>query len=175
MTAGSLSLSVRADEIPAGGRRFRVEASEAERRALAEELGIVEVAELAAELDVRPLGGGAFSVRGDLTASVVQTDVVTLEPVSQRVTEAIDLTFVAAEAVPAKPAGAGSQEPGEEEDPELFHHGRIALGAMTAEHLAIGLDPYPRGEGVEFSSHIEDDSTEASPFAALAKLKKDQE
>jgi uncharacterized metal-binding protein YceD (DUF177 family) len=169
---GSLSLTVRADEIPAGGRSFRVEASKAERRSLAEALGIADMEALSAEIDVRPMGASAFSVTGRLTASVVQTDVVTLEPVPQAVEEEIDLTMVAAEDRPA--GSAEPDETGEGEGPELFHHGKIDLGALTAEHLALGLDPYPRAAGVEFSGHIEDDSPEASPFAALAKLKKDQ-
>jgi hypothetical protein len=176
MKAGSLSLSVRADDIPAAGRRFRVEANEAERRSLAEDLGIADVTELAADFDVRPLGGGAFSVHGSLTASVVQTDVVTLEPVRQAVEEAIDLTLVAAESAAVQPAAPGPVEPRESEGPELFQKGRIELGALTAEYLALGLDPYPRAPGVEFAAHIEDDSAaEASPFAALAGLRKDEE
>jgi hypothetical protein len=172
MKSGSLSLTVRTDEIPAGGRRFRVEASAAERFALARELGIPEVTELTADLEIRPLGGEAYSVRGKLAAAVVQTDVVTLEPIPQAVSEAIDLTLVAAEGA----AGAAASGPEESEGPDVFHGGRIALGALAREHLALGLDPYPRAPGVEFPGHIEDDSAaDASPLAALAKLKKAEE
>jgi hypothetical protein len=36
----------------------------------------------------------------------------------------------------------------------------------------MALDPYPRGEGVEFPPHIEDGSSPAkSPFAVLLDLK----
>jgi hypothetical protein len=172
MKSGSLSLAARTDEIPAGGRRFRVEASAAERVALAQELGIPEVRGLTADLEIRPLGGGAYSVRGALSADVVQTDVVTLESVPQTVSEGIDLTLVAAEGA----AGAGSFKPEEGEGPDVYQGGRIALGALVQEHLALGLDPYPRAPGVEFPDHIEDDSTaDASPLAALAKLKKAEE
>ncbi len=168
MSKAPLSLSVRASEIPAGGRRFHIEANESERRGLADELGIPEVSQLAADLDVRPLAGGAFSVRGALSASVVQTDIVTLEPVRQAVDEAIDVTLVAAEDAAA--------EPGETELPDLYRGGRIELGALTREHFALGLDPYPRAPGVEFLDHVEDDSAaEASPFAALARLRKGEE
>jgi uncharacterized metal-binding protein YceD (DUF177 family) len=175
MSTKSLSFSIRADEVPAAGRQYRIEAAEAERRTLAEELDIPEVKALAADIDVRPLAGGAISVRGNLTASVVQTDVVTLEPVEQSVEEEIDLTLVAAEEAaetPPKPASAG---PDEEEGPEVYQNGRIELGALVGEHLALGLDLYPRAAGVEFSSHVEDDAAESSPFAALAKLRKDEE
>ncbi|MGH6922634.1 MAG: YceD family protein [Propylenella sp.] len=172
MKSGSLSLTARTDEIPAGGRRFRVEANAVERVALARELGIPEVTELTADLDVRALGGGAYSVRGALVATVVQTDVVTLDPVPQAVSEAIDLTLVAAESA----AGAAASEPKESVGPDAFHGGRIALGAIVREYLALGLDPYPRAPGVEFPGHIEDDSAaDASPLASLAKLKNAKE
>lgn len=173
MKRGSLTLSVRADDIPPSGRRFRVEADEAERRTLADDLGIVAVAELSVEFEVRPLGGGAFSVKGGLVGTVVQTDVVTLEPVRQAVEEAIDLTLVAAEDVAPAPPGPADLDAGE--GPETFRNGRIELGMLAAEHLALGLDPYPRAEGVEFKGHVEDDSASASPFFALAKLTKDKE
>jgi uncharacterized protein len=168
----SLSLTVRADAVPADGRRYHIEAGEAERLALAAEIGIPEVRELVADLTLRPLRRGAFAVEGSLQASVVQTDVVTLEPVEQRVEETVELTLAPAEA--AGPAAAAPDDPDAADAPDLFHNGRIALGTLAAEHLALGLDPYPRASGVAFAAHIEDDST-ASPFAALAKLKKDRE
>ncbi len=173
MKTGSLSLTVRADQVPAAGRRFRVEAGEEERRTLAADLGIPEVVELAAELDVRPAAGGTFSVRGRLAATVVQTDVVTLEPVQQTVDEPIELTLVAAEENAPDTAPPANPEASEEREP--IHNGRIELGRLTREHLAVGLDPYPRASGVVFAGHVEDDSPEASPFAALAGLKKKQE
>ena len=50
MSAETLALTVRADAIPADGRRFRIEASAPERSALADELDIVEVVALSADL-----------------------------------------------------------------------------------------------------------------------------
>lgn len=176
MTPKPLSFSVRVDEIPAAGRHFRIEAGETERRALAEALGIPEVKALAADVDVRLLPGGAVAVKGGLTASVVQTDVVTLEPVNQAVEEEIDLMLAQAEDIAETTPKQPSAGPEEEEGPEVFHNGRIELGAMVGEHLALGLDLYPRASGVEFPGHVEDDaSAEASPFAALAKLRKGED
>jgi uncharacterized metal-binding protein YceD (DUF177 family) len=175
MSAKPLSFSIRADEVPAAGRHYRVEATEAERRTLAEELGIPEVKALAADIDGRLLAEGAISLRGNLTASVVQTDVVTLEPVEQSVEEEVDLTLVPAEKAEEAPPGPVPAGSDEQESPELFQNGRIDLGALVGEHLALGLDLYPRAPGVEFSGHVEDDAAESSPFAALGKLRKDGE
>ena len=110
MSGAVLASAVPIARIPAGGKHFRVEAERGGApRHRGEALGIVEVAELTAELDVRPVGAEAFAVRGALTASVVQTDVVTLEPVRQEVSEAIDLTLFRPQSdSPAKERGAAS-------------------------------------------------------------------
>ncbi len=177
MSGEPLSLSVLVARIPAGGKHFRVETNEQERRAVAEALGIVDVVELTADLDVRPVGEKAFAVRGTLSASVVQTDVVTLEPVQQEVSEAIDLTLEPAEDDAPKKERALPQVGLEGlEDRDFYRRGRIDLGAIVVEHLALGLDPYPKSPGVEFPGHIEGSpDTESSPFAALAPLKHTRE
>ncbi len=48
-------------------------------------------------------------------------------------------------------------------------NGRIDFGALTAEFLALGLDPYPRKPGVAFEPVSAGE--EPLPFADLAALK----
>jgi hypothetical protein len=48
--------------------------------------------------------------------------------------------------------------------------GRIDLGGVITEFLALALDPYPRKPDVSFQPAIEE--KDPSPFAALAALKK---
>lgn len=169
---GSLALSLNVAEVRPHGTRVRIEASAAECADLAKELDLQEVAELTADLDVRPAGEHAFVVRGELAARVVQTDVVTLEPLAQAISESVDATLV-----PAKNSedDATSAAADGEDQPDVFHGGSIPVGVLVAEHLALGLDPYPRAPGVEFAGHIEDDSTADSPLAALAALKRKDE
>ena len=171
------SLPVLVAKIPTGGKHFRIEPDEAQRRAIVEALGIVDVEQLKAELDVRPMGAEALSVRGSLTASVVQTDVVTLEPVRQEVSETIDLTLVpAAGDSPSRRRGPQQPEVDDSDERDVYRGGRIDLGTIVFEHLAIGLDPYPRSPDAEFPGHIEDDPAAApSAFAALASLKRDKD
>ena len=171
------AFSVLAAQIPAGGKHFHIETTEVQRRAMAEALGIVGVEALTADVDVRPSGAESFAVRGALAATVVQTDVVTLEPLRQDVAEAIDLTLAPAreDSSPRKRA----EEPSEAEapdEPDVYRGGRIDLGAIVFEHLALGLDPYPKAPDAEFPGHVEDDAAAApSPFAALAALKRERE
>ena len=165
--------SVVANDIPAAGRSFRIEVGEAERRELAAALGIPAVEEMTADITVRPLGRRTYRVRGEVRAVVVQTDVVTLEPVLQDVAETVDVTLMPAEGrgSTARP-GPELVDPGEPDERELYHGGRIDLGVIVGEHVALGLDPYPRAAGVEFEGHIEHDSSDQrSPFAKLARLK----
>ena len=125
-----------------------------------------------------PTGADAYSVRGSLSATVVQTDVVTLEPVSQEVSESIDLTLL-----PAEDAAAERPERRSRSLCSTCRRTAMSTGVeksisvrIVVEHLALGLDPYPRSPGVEFPGHEEGAPDEKiSPFAALAKLKREGE
>ena len=173
MNAEPFSFPVVAADIPAEGRDYHLVAEEEDRRRLAEALKILAVEALAAHLHVRPALGGAYSVRGTLSASVVQTDVVSLDPVTQELAEEIDVTLMRAEDVaPGRKRNGDLVDAAEADGPDLFRNGRIDLGVIVSEHLALGLDPYPRAPGVAFKGHVEDDSAgDPSPFAALAALK----
>lgn len=173
MTAEPFSFAVLVRDTPGGGRRFHLEADAEQRGELAAALGIPAVNGLSADVEVRPVLGGAFRVRGALAASVVQTDVVTLDPVEQEVAEDIDVTLMRAEDVaPSRKSSGELVDATEVDGPDLFHNGRIDLGIIVREHLALGLDPYPRAPGVDFPGHIEDDpAADPSLFAALGVLK----
>jgi hypothetical protein len=164
--------SISINEIPASGKTFHIEANEEDRRSLADALGILEIAKLTADVEVRPLPGRSFSVKGQMAAAVVQTDVVTLDPIPQIVAEEIDLTLAPADAQSA----VRSREPPSEQTaldaPDVYRRGRIDLGAIASEYLAMGLDPYPRAEGVKFPGHVENGAADDSPFAKLKALER---
>lgn len=57
--------------------------------------------------------------------------------------------------------------------PDIVINGKIDLGDIAIEQLALVLEDHPRQEGEEFDSVIEDNtSISNNPFAVLAKLKK---
>jgi Large ribosomal RNA subunit accumulation protein YceD len=120
---------------------------------------------------------------------VTQVCVVTLEPFEHDVVEAVEVRFVAAPPSPrvqgaGKTRRRGAQdmdlappppavEEGEEDPPDVIVDGRIDLGSLAAEFLALGLDPYPRKPGAEFAPVEPEPEPEAeSPFAALEGLRK---
>ena len=139
-----------------------VEAEAAERAALARRLRIEEVAALACRFHLRRVGETVLA-DGALEARVVQSCVVSLEPVEQEVRELFALRFV--------PAGQERADDDPEAADELgYEGGRIDLGEAAAEQLALALDPYPRHPDAVLEGG-EDEEEIAHPFARLAELK----
>src|SRR5579883_2335527 len=80
MTPPPFSRPVRVEAIPRDGLETRIEADAGERAALAAFNGLPAVAALGAAFSLKHGGGGTILVRGELSAEVTQTCVVTLEP-----------------------------------------------------------------------------------------------
>ena len=112
--------------------------------------------------------------RGVLDADVVQTCVVTLESVRNQVSDHFDALFAPPHLIPDEAAEIDVEL--EEDFPEPLQHGRIDIGELTAQHLALALDPYPRAAGIDFEDHIEEleeaEPVRENPFASLAKIKR---
>ncbi len=163
-----------------------IKAEAAELRALAEADDIPGIAALQASFKVSKVGR-YIHVTGEVRAQVTQTCVVSLEPFDSDIKEPVEVRFVSAPPVASPPRmkgavksrrrGAMEMEPpppaaeSEEDPPDVIVDGRIDLGALAAEFLAMGLDPYPRKPGVAFAS-AEPEPEVDSPFAALENLRK---
>ena len=102
-------------------------------------------------------------------ADVVQTCVVTLEPVAARVTDTVEREFTLRSDVAAVRQEV-DVEPGAEDPPDLVEGGEIDIGAVVIEALALAIDPYPRKPGAVLEYQPEN-PPDPGPFAALAKLK----
>lgn len=159
------------DDIDENGKHFALEAGDAERAAVAGLAGLRALPRLHADFDVTRQGAG-LRVRGRLVATVGQTCVVTLEPLTNEIDESVDLLFMPA---PAADSGeAASSEAAAEpkwDDPEPLVGGVVDLGAIATEFLVLGLDPYPRKAGAKFEPPPQRQGDE-SPFAGLAGLAK---
>jgi uncharacterized metal-binding protein YceD (DUF177 family) len=144
------------------GRREVLEAGPAEREALARRFGLVSVDSFRAELVLRPEPDGAVRAEGRMQAEVVQTCVVTLDPVPQRVEEQVALRFL-------PPGREADEGPEEIDEVETAQGGTADLGEALAEQLALALDPYPRAPGATLPEEATD--TSANPLAALGRLR----
>jgi uncharacterized metal-binding protein YceD (DUF177 family) len=143
-----------------------VKATEEECAALAKDLKLPALRSLSGEYRLTGTAKGVH-VAGTVTAKITQVCVVTLEEFDSTLTEAVEVDFAESHGMPAQPP----TEMHEYEPPDEIVNGHIDLGALTAEFLVLGLDPYPRKPGVDFE--YKDDEPQDSPFAALSKLKRD--
>ncbi len=164
------SVPVRRDDVPESGLHLDLVADEATRTALAGLAGVRGLPRLVATFEVVRQGGG-LKVTGEVAATVEQTCVVTLEPMTSEIREPIDLAFVPPRA--DEPADETTEEldPGGADEPEPLVDGVADLGVVATEFLLLAIDPYPRKQGAVFEPPKAEDSG-AHPFAALAALKK---
>lgn len=169
-----------ATDVPPAGTHVIIDLDADARAALARFADLQAVASFRAELEIRPWDRDGFSVAGRVRAEITQSCVVTLEPVPGRIDE-----VVAVKLVPPEAMARFEEETDDEgaiivdvasELPEPFEGGVIDLGGLAVEHFMVGIDPYPRKDGVTFdaaAAGVAVGAEEMSPFAALARLKKE--
>lgn len=164
--------SIRIDNMPAEGRDLTLVVDRAEREAIAAHLDYTAVDRLIVKLKAVRFRGG-MRVTGRLEALVVQPSVVSLEPVTEEISETIDRVFLpGGEKAFAGPANAEVFVDLEGEDlPDHFEGNEADLSALIVETLALAVDPYPRLEGESLSETGDDDEGADLPFAGLAALK----
>jgi uncharacterized metal-binding protein YceD (DUF177 family) len=165
------SRPVEVDQVGAEGVSLEIEADPAEREALARRFGLIRLDRLHASATVSPVSRKLFRVEASFEAEVVQTCVVTLDPVPARVSERFSALF--GEGGPGLAALALSEE---EDQPEPIEGGAIDLGETVAQHLALSLDPYPRKPGASIPAEYAADTQgegqgRVKPFAGLGLLK----
>ena len=168
--ANPWSVPVAVEDIPDSGLHVAIDAPATARAEVAELAGLRDLPQLSAVFDLTRQGAGVH-VSGQVSARVGQTCVVTLEPIESAVEEAVDLKFAPASGTEAEPKSARKRPRDGGEPPEPLFNGRLDLGALATEFLILGIDPYPRKAGAEFTPPKLEDTGE-HPFAALESLKK---
>ena len=176
MTEVLFSRPVRVDALPKDGLTQAIEANPAERAALAALNHLPAIAKLTATFELRRAGRGAVRVAGVVHAELTQTCVVSLEPFEATVDEPVEVRFAppADNGATRRGASAGQTEAILTEGvdpPDPIVDGRIDLGALAAEFMALGLDPYPRKPGAVFAASA-DAAPPDSPFDSLGEIKK---
>ena len=143
------------------------------RAAMAQDLGIIDIRKLRLRGEIAPQGGKDWHLTATLGATVVQSCVVTLEPVVTRMDEPISRTYVANF---EEPDAAEAEMP--EDDTVEPIPTTLDLEALLAEALSLALPPFPRVEGAELGAlnYAAEGTTpmsdeDAKPFAGLGALK----
>jgi len=153
------------------GERLDLIADQPERATIANRLGLPNIERLEAHVCLSR-SGDVVRASGRLLASLEQSCVVTNQSIPAHVDEAFELVFM------PEPAPAGPDEEielGGSDCDVIFYDGAVIdLGTAVSDTLALSLDPYPRSAGADAVLKEAGVLTEAeaSPFAALAQLKK---
>ncbi|MEE3625078.1 DUF177 domain-containing protein [Nitrospirillum sp. BR 11752] len=152
------SRPVIADKVSARESVEKITATPAERAALAKRLELVSLDSLTALVRLRRIRGGQMvRVTGELEAEVVQSCVVTLEPLAASVRDSFQALFAPAHLVPKDEEDLENLGLDDEADPpEPIENGRIDIGELVAQHLSLALEPYPRKADAERFVHVED-------------------
>ncbi len=178
------SRPVSVDPLPDEGFEVEIEADAEERKALAALVGLVDIGKLGAVFRVTRRPQGRVNVKGQVSATITQTCVVSLDPFESAVSEEVDVDFTRLEDIEkaaserakrerAMPRDQAKFEEEDEDPPDPIIDGKIDLGALAGEFLALALDPYPKKPGVSFDEIITETPEEReSPFAILRKWDK---
>jgi uncharacterized metal-binding protein YceD (DUF177 family) len=137
---------------------------------LAKWAGVDAIRAFTATVSLRRISNMRFNFEADLDADVVQSCVVTLEPVESHITRHVSRDLLLApNAMPAD--GELTLSAGDDDVPETIDSLDYDLAAPLLEEFALSIDPYPRKAGAAFTAPAEPDDAPESPFAVLKSLK----
>lgn len=158
-----------------GTTPFELRPSAAQRKAIAKQLDLVELRKLRFVGRLQPSGDADWQLTADLGATVVQSCVVSLAPVSSRIDVSVSRRFVAQPSIQDDPDEEYEIPEGDETEPlDLY----INLAQVMTEALSLALPLYPKAEdaNLETATFAEagvapmtDEA--ARPFAALSALR----
>lgn len=157
-------------DVPAGGYKGKRAASAEECAGIARLIGLVSLDALSAEYRVTSIPGGGWRLAGDLSATVVQSCVVTGDPVPSSLADTFTVEFWREL---EEPEGGEDKSIIEGADVEPLEGDVIPVGRIVFETLSAALDPYPRKQGAafEWQDKTGADGQKANPFSVLARLK----
>ena len=159
----ALSKIINVEDLPPGGADFLIDADESERRAIARRLSIPGLSRLSGAVRATPFKGGV-AIRLTLDAISERQCVVSLEPMTETISETIDMRF----------DRAFPENDVEEGDilVEPLEGDAIDLGELLVQHLSLSLDPYPRIPGADSLMEKYRSAASPSPFATLKDMAK---
>jgi len=180
-----------ADDVDAGGSCVTVEATAAQRDALAKRLNVNKVEQVSGNLTLsRTQAGRVIYVAGTLKAQLMQNCVVSAEEIQTFVQENVEGWYAdkqsAVSFLAAKREKEAENQPikaqievelmSEEDDPEPLIHGHIDLGEFLTQHLSLSIPSYPHKEGVQYEvgddTYVQEDrALRKNPFEALKDWK----
>lgn len=152
---------------------IKIEADEDEKKALAERFSIPQLHSLFCIYQLKYFHGRQVRAKGEIKALITQNCVISLEDFFVTIHESFELLFT--------PSDDLKSELEEIDDPDVipYEGDMIDLGEVTAEQLALFLDPYPHKENSNNPLIIKDNDEDIestkelkeNPFKILEQLK----
>lgn len=149
-----------------------------DRARLAEWLEIEAVERFQARIALSRKSANRYRYEAVLEADLVQCCVVSLDPVPSHHEHRFSRELHVRPRIRHKAGDLESDRvltlsAGDDEVPEELDSSRYDLAIPLLEELVLGIDPYPRAEGVAFELPEEHRPPRESPFAALKQLKRE--
>ena len=138
---------------------------------LAEWAGVDRVDRFEGKISLRKLAPGRFAYDAVLSADVVQSCVVTLEPVRSHIARSFARTLHYTPRGPVRDEGLLTLAAGDDDAPDEIASTRFDLAGPLLEEFSLAIDPYPRVPGVAFEPPEDAASPPDNPFAVLKRLK----
>ncbi|MBR7159180.1 MAG: DUF177 domain-containing protein [Alphaproteobacteria bacterium] len=157
------------EHIDSAGKTHEITASPAECEALAQRFSLEGILHLSASIFLQRESAGRIKASGTFTAQIIQKSAISLEPFSSTICEDFTTLFTEGEEY-AEEIDIDSDK----EDIDFISEGRIDIGELTAEYLALAIPLFPRQEDETFTYKNEPEDTEntqKNPFAVLKDLK----
>lgn len=165
-------------------KSIAIEADSDQRIAVAKRFDIEAIGSLSAALNIEPESSiGRYRVHGQLEALVTRICSRTGETFTQDIKADVEgffadkqgtVSFIAAKKKRDEEFGEQPNFVDEAEDPEPLIHGHIDLGELTAQNLALALDPYPLSPNAPDLPQERISDTQVNvdnPFAVLSELR----
>ncbi len=165
------SYPLKIEDINQGEQTYKLRANKAQLETLREILQIPAVNYFEADIKLTfQKKKGILDVSGEVRAGLTLISVISLDEFEKEYKSNFSLTY---DTNATYEQIREMDEDIEDDIPDIVIDGKIDLGDIAIEQLALVMEDHPRKDGEEFTSVIEDDSpVRENPFAVLSKLKK---
>jgi len=166
-----LSSFVDLSDLSDAGKQLIIAPNAHDREQLAAWAGVNAIDAFEAHIELGKLSPTRFSYRAQVNADLVQTCVVTLEPVRSRLKFAFSRDLQLVRGMFDHSGERVTTEMGDDAAPEQITDSKYDIAVPVLEEFALAIDPYPRAPGVMFEPILEAEGQESNPFAVLKELK----
>lgn len=152
--------------------RFTFAPEAQDRKAIATALGLLDLPKMYVKGEILPVGRHDYTVKAELAASVVQSCIISLVPVTTQLRDQIERRYIRDYQEPEADEMEILADDDSEPLPEV-----IDVAAIAIEALTLALPLYPRAPGAALGEAVFADpgveplkDVELKPFAGLAAL-----